>query len=59
MWCMTRSGNVPDWMHRQYLKTIVDLDRQSNSELCLVLSLKTRIPLWDGIVDTLGFWEVV
>ena len=29
MWCMARSENVPDWMHRQYIQTIVDLGRRT------------------------------
>nr|DAO90529.1 MAG TPA: hypothetical protein [Caudoviricetes sp.] len=32
---MARSENVPDWMHRQYMQTIVDLGRRTKNRLCL------------------------
>lgn len=35
MWSMARSGNAPDWMHRQYIETIVDLGKRTKNRLCL------------------------
>nr|DAG55736.1 MAG TPA: hypothetical protein [Caudoviricetes sp.] len=32
---MARSKNVLDWMHRQYMQTIVDLGRRTKNRLCL------------------------